>query len=461
MLTGREAARLAVIDALRGARFVAETLRGLRAQGRLAARESALAMETALGAVRHQVTLDHVLKSVADYDPARVRDELRAALHCAAYQVVWMDRVPLFAAVDETVELTRRTAGRRAAGMVNAILRALCRAVELRRTAWRRLDPRLVRVNWSEACRFDRPVLPEAELAGAEAHVAAAAAERLSRFQSLVRRFGSDAAEEVTWASQATPVTVLLPNRLQIEAAAYQRQIREEFGDAVECTPHAAFLPGSARLADSALFREGRAYVQDLTQRFAASLLEARPGERILDLCAAPGGKSVALALDMEDRGEIVACDAGEDRIELVRENARRMHLTCIRTRLIQHSDASDIGEAPAFDGAIVDVPCTNTGAIARRPEARLALTSRKLASLRRLQTALLRRAAAVVRAGGRLVYSTCSIEPEENERIVMNFLRENSAWSLEHQQTTLPAWGAQLSAWRDGGYAARLVRTA
>lgn len=458
-LTGREAARLAVIGALGRGRFVADTLRAMRAQGRLDGREAALAMETALGAIRHQVTLDCVLKSVAAYDPARVRAELRAGLLCAAYQIIWMNRVPLFAAVDEAVELTRRASGRRAAGMVNAVLRALCRAVELRRTAWRRLDPRLVRVNWSEACRFNRAALPEPELAGVDAHLAAATGERLERFRTLARRLGLELAEDVAWASQAPPATVLLPNRLRIDAGAFQERIRAEFGDDAEWTPGAAFLAGSARVVDSALFREGLAYVQDLTQRLAASLLNALPGERILDLCAAPGGKSVALALDMGGRGEVVACDAGSDRIEMVRENSRRMGLGCIGTLLIQRSDASEIGDAPAFDGAIVDVPCTNTGAVARRPEARLGLTPRKLASLRRLQAALLRRAAAVVRAGGRLVYSTCSIEPEENEQVVTAFLEENREWSLERQQASLPAWGARLSAWRDGGYAARLVR--
>jgi 16S rRNA (cytosine967-C5)-methyltransferase len=459
-IDGREAAFLAVRDVFSGRGFVGERLRALRDQRRVAGREAALAMQIALGAVRHALTIDRVLSTVARYDPQRVRPALRSVVGTAAYQIIWMDRVPLFAAGNQAVELARRHVGRRSPGMVNALLRRLTQAIEARRVPWERLNSRQVRVSWDEACAFESEVLPAADVASDHVeHLAAATGERPRRYRKLLERLGPEGAEAVAWACQALPVTVLQRHLLRINSGAFQEQVRANCGAPAECTPDAAFLPPTVNAVALPLFREGRAYIQDMSAHAAASLLAARPGERLLDLCAAPGGKSIVLAQHMNDRGEVIACDAAPDRILQVRENVARLRLTCIRTHLIRTSDASESDLAGKFDAALVDVPCSNTGVIARRPEARLGLTRAKLGSLVKLQGALLRHAVARVRTGGRVVYSTCSIEPEENEQIVSAFLSESPGWELDSQQTWLPSWGPRLSEWRDGGYAARLVR--
>ncbi len=459
-IDGREAAFLAVRDVFSGRGFVGERLRALRDQRRLSGREAALATQIGLGAVRHALTIDRVLSTVARYDPQRVRPALRTILCTAAYQVIWMDRIPVFAAGNQAVELARRHVGHRSPGMVNALLRRLTQAIEARGVPWERLNPRQVRVSWDQACAFESDVLPAADPASDHVeHLAAATGERPRRYRNLVERFGPERAEALAWACRALPVTILQRQALRINSGVFQEQVRASCGEAAECTPDAAFLPPTVNALALPLFREGRAYIQDMTAHAAASLLEPRPGERVLDLCAAPGGKSIVLAQQMSDRGEVIACDASLDRILRVRENAARLRLTCIRTHLIRTSDASESDLAGEFDAALVDVPCSNSGVIARRPEARLGLTRRKLASLVELQGALLRHAAARVRTGGRIVYSTCSIEPEENEQVVTAFLSENPGWELDSQQTWLPTWGPRLSDWRDGGYAARLAR--
>ena len=457
-LDGRGAAFRAVQDALAGRRFVNETLALLRGQDRLEGREAGLAMEIALGAVRHALTIENVLAALARYDQRRVNQALRAVLLTAAYQIVWLDRIPEFAAVDEAVKLARRHVDKGASGMVNAVLRKLADAIDVRRVPWQRLNPEQVRVAWDQACAFQVEVLPPAE-ERRDAHIAAATGERLERYRTLVDRLGDDRAEAVAWASQATPVTVLHRNRLRINPGVFQARVRDEFGGAAEWTPDSVFLPSTVNAIDSPLFQEGRAYVQDTTAQAAARMLEARRGENILDFCAAPGGKSIVLAEELADHGEVLACDASPDRILRVRDNARRLRMTSIRTHLIQTSDASDSDITRIFDAAIVDVPCSNTGVIARRPEARLGLTNEKLESLRPLQAALLRRAASSIRPGGRLVYSTCSIEPQENEQIVHAFVAENPAWNLAESRLTLPVWGPNLADWRDGGFAALLTR--
>lgn len=460
-LGGREAALQAVHGALRGHRFVSDTLGELRRQGRLEGREAALATEVALGAVRHVHTIASVLGRVAEFDQRRVKAELRAVLYTAAYQLIWLDRIPEFAAVDEAVSLARRMVGARGAGMVNAILRNMTRAIERHRVPWQRLDPGQIRVSWDQACAFKLDVLPAPDDEdGSLAHMAAATGEQLDRYAALVERFGVRAAEQTAWAAQAVPAIALHRNILRINPAVFQTRVREEYGRAVEWSPDVAFLPASANVVDTLLFREGRVYVQDVTAHAAALLVGARPGESVLDFCAAPGGKSVVLAQQMDDRGEVVAVDASPERILRVRDNATRLRLTSIRTHLIQTSDASEPPLARRFDAVLVDVPCSNSGVIARRPEARLGLTPEKLASLVKLQTALLRRAAKTVRGGGRLVYSTCSIEPEENEQVVEAFVQESPQWDLGRAETTLPQWGPHLSDWHDGGFAASLQRS-
>ncbi len=458
-LHGRDAALQAVIDVLHGRGFVQEALARLRQQRHLRGREASLARQIALGAVRHALTIDHVLAAVARYDPRRVRTALRAILLTAAYQIIWMDRIPVFAAVNEAVEQARRHVGRRAPGMVNAVLRKLTAVIRVRRDAWQPRAAHQVRTDYGHACTFEIDVLPDAERDGLAAYLAAATAERIERIESLIARHGPEQAQAVAWASQAVPVTVIHRQTLRMNPGVFQTRVRETFGAAAEWSPDWAYLPAAANVVDTALFREGRIYVQDVTAREAALLLAARRGESLLDFCAAPGGKAIVLAMQMDDRGEVVACDASPDRILRVRDNARRLRLTSIRTHLIRTSDASESDLARLFDGALVDVPCSNTGVIARRPEARLGLRAEKLDSLTALQGALLRRAAASVRPGGRLVYSTCSIEPEENEQIAEAFVEQNPQWSLETARTTLPQWGPRLSDWRDGGFAALLRR--
>jgi 16S rRNA (cytosine967-C5)-methyltransferase len=343
--------------------------------------------------------------------------------------------------------------------MANALLRQVADAIVQRRCPWQRLDPSQVRVDWDQACQFGVNVLPEPTDARAEAYLAAATGERLTRHRTLVERYGLDTAESVGWAAQAVPVTVLQRNALRCSEGDFRAALERACGEAVEFAENAAFVAADQPIVDVPVFREGGAYVQDVTQRAATLALAARPGERVLDLCAAPGGKSIALALALRDEGVVYACDASRERLARVDENTRRLRLRCIEPRVLAEHEAPD-ARMQGLDAALVDVPCSNTGVIARRPEARLGLSVTKLRSLVRLQAGLLEKAAACVRPGGRLVYCTCSIEPEENEQVVAAFLAQRPAWRLDVQRLALPKWGPWRSDWRDGGYFARLLRS-
>ena len=180
-------------------------------------------------------------------------------------------------------------------------------------------------------------------------------------------------------------------------------------------------------------------------------LLDPQEGEAVLDFCAAPGGKSGHIAELMAGTGRVLACDVSEHRLSRVNSNVERLELTNVETRLIERDGSRD--PTGPFDAALVDAPCSNTGVLAKRPEARWRVKPSDMEELPELQRQLIGRAAKTVRPGGRLVYSTCSIEPEENEAVVAVFLRETPGWRLIEETLTLPQSD------RDGGYRALLFR--
>lgn len=456
--SARDAACRAIVTALERRGFVSDELQRMYAHG-LHGRDAALAAEIALGTIRRLISIEHVLTRTASYQPRHAGPKLRAILASAAYQIIWLDRVPEFAAVDEAVSSAGRMCGAGASRMVNAVLRRLTAAIAERRTSWARLDPRQMRVAWDQACRFSQAVLPEQGPSPHLEHLAAAAAERPRRLENWADRIGPEQAEAIAWASQAAPPIVLQPNLLRCTTADAQAQLKTGFGEDVATDEVGrGFLYRAGPIAGSPLLRDGLFYVQDVTAQTCALAGAPQPGARVLDLCAAPGGKSIALALAMQDQGEIIACDPDPLRLARLEDNVRRLGLRSVHATQIP-ADAESLAHLGDFDLALVDAPCSNTGVIARRPEARFAQHAERLDTLTRIQSALLHKASAVVRRGGRLVYSTCSIETRENEDIVRNFRAEHSGWESASQVTHWPRWTAQAIDWRDGGFVAVLRR--
>ncbi len=458
-LSDRTAACLAVENVLGGRGFVQEALRTWRSQGRLAPRDAGFAMQAALGAIRHVYTLRAVLSSVGRFDPGSTPLRTQAVLLTAAYQMLWMDRVPVFAAVNEAVELAGRLVSPGAGRMVNALLRRLSGAIAARRTPWSPEATDQLRTGFDDACRLTHSILPAPPTGDRWDALAIAAGETQARLRALAARHGPPMTTQIAWASQGTPAIVIHRNPQRIEAGAFREAIATLFGAGASGDGECAVVSASAFRGENPLLASGQAFVQDFTAAEAARVVAAAPGERVLDLCAAPGGKSVALAIAMRDQGRVVACDVDAERLTRVSQNAARLGLACIEPRLIA-AGADLCAVLGSVDAALVDAPCSNSGVIARRPEARLGLTPQKLASLTALQLDLLGRAAACVRPGGRLIYSTCSIEPEENDGVIAAFLAGSAAWRLDESRLTLPTWGREPHAWRDGGYCARLVRS-
>lgn len=363
-------------------------------------RERALATELVLGALRWQGRIDHALAQVCDRPIAAVDPPLRAALRLGAHQILHLDRIPAAAAVNESVRLARRAAGRGGGGFVNAVLRRLCR----------------------EPLRWPGP----------EADPAVRLAVSLSHPEWLVRRwltrFGEDETESLLRANnRPAPLSLRLnPRRATLG------DLRDRLATAGIATDPARFAPGALRAvggypAGTKPFKDGWFYLQDEASQLVAAMLPAAPGGKIADLCAAPGGKAIEIA---SREAWVLASDRAWGRLGLVRANAARLQLRGLRF-LVQ--DAGRPALRPAsFDGVLVDAPCSGTGILRRQPEIRWRRRESDLARLAAEQAAILRAGASLVRPGGALLYSVCSLEPEEGEEVARAFLAERPEFRAE-----------------------------
>jgi 16S rRNA (cytosine967-C5)-methyltransferase len=211
-------------------------------------------------------------------------------------------------------------------------------------------------------------------------------------------------------------------------------------------------LPPGVKITEHPGFDRGAFYVQDYSAQLVAPALQPEPGQSLLDLCSAPGGKAGHMAELTRDRAKVLACDLTEAKMERVRDNIARMGYRSIATVT---ADAATVQFPEKFDGALVDAPCSNSGVLARRVEARHRISPENLKSLGELQARILENAATCLKPGGRLVYSVCSLLMEEGVDVIHRFMtkaRENAGWQVEHENFLLP-----VPAWHDGGYVSRL----
>jgi 16S rRNA (cytosine967-C5)-methyltransferase len=384
-------------------------LRGEAERLGLDARDLGLATRLAYGAVQRRATLDHVIAALAGRHVDRLEPAVRAALRLGIFQLAYLDRVPAHAAVGESVELAKEDS-RRGAGLVNAVLRRAAREARgliealpeatPNQAALRHSHPEWIAALWWEALG------PEA----ARALMAAdnEPAEPALRANTL-RTTAAELAARLPVLSRPAPE---LPEGLVLEA------------------------PFDAHGAPE--WREGLFMPQSRAAMTVARLLGPLPGERVLDLCAAPGGKTTHLAALMEDRGTLVAVERHRGRAAALARTAQRMGATCVEVRA---GDAAAEHEPEAYDRVLVDPPCSDLGTLASRPDARWRKTADQPARLAATQGAILRAGAAAVRPGGTLVYSTCTISPAENEGVVAAFLADHTAFEADDLREAVPVW--------------------
>lgn len=378
--------------------FAAPLLAGL--DERLRADDRALCYELVLGTLRRQLWLDKLLEHYAGRSAESLDAPVRRALRLGLYQLRFLSRVPASAAVNESVNLAHEARLRSAVPFINAVLRRATRE-------------------------------PEHDPAAAITDALARVAVETSHPAWLVERWGSafghaHAADFARANNMHAPASFRL-NPLRAESDGVIEKLR-----AAGVTAERSFVaPGGWRVEGSggashlrALADEGLIYMQDEASQLVAHVLGARPGERVLDVCAAPGSKTTHVAALCGDRAHVVAGDVHEHRLRLVEELAARQGLKNVKTVALDAEGPLPFAEK-SFDRVLVDAPCTGTGTLRHNPEIRWRIRPSDVAELSVRQLGILLNASRAVRVGGRLVYSTCSVEPEENEEVVAAFLKK------------------------------------
>jgi 16S rRNA (cytosine967-C5)-methyltransferase len=436
----RQIAARILSQRLNSGEYTENLLETALATARLSPADRGLCHELVCGIVRWQKTLDALIARKTD--PAREqRPALKNLLRLGLYQIFWLTRIPPHAAVHETVELAKRSGYGSQAGFINAVLRGYLRETDEIRKILADMKLSQPALGWSHP-----EWLVEKWRAG----------------------YGDDQTRQLLEWNNTPPKTFARVNTLKTDAGKLIEKWREENVEYDFITrdwtgENLAFeLKAHAPLHSLQSLRDGWFYVQDPSTLLAPVILAPQPGENILDACAAPGGKTTFLAQLMNNEGRITACDIEPNRLRLVKDNCIRLGVTCVDFGSSRGNEAqtSKTGQSlltsaatdKGFDKILIDAPCSNTGVMRRRVDLRWRISSEEILRLQKTQLELLRQAATKLKPGGILVYSTCSLEPEENSEAVKRFLSEHKNFTLESERQLLPfADGV------DGAYIAKL----
>jgi len=410
----------------------------------LAELDRALLTELVYGTLRWRGKIDAEIGRHLQRPLEKADGALRNLLRLAVYQLLFLDKIPEYAAVNEAVELARSRRGAKAAGFVNGVLRNFLRDKSHRAAP----NPAAQSID-EVAAEYSHPAW-------------------------LVRRwseeFGPEAARELMRANNERAPLCLRVNALRCGRA----ELLKRFADAgIEAaagahSPQAVLLRCAGAVENLPGFSAGLFQVQGEASQLVGFLLAPRPGERVLDLCAAPGGKTAHLAELMEDRGELIAIDKSAPGIEKIRENLARLGIGCARA--VPADAAAELPglEPESFDRILLDAPCSGLGTLRAHPEIKWQRTQSDIRRLARLQAQLLRRAAVYLKPGGVMVYATCTLSRPENEENIENFLAQRREFELQQAASYLPLQARPMARDRfyqalpqrdgsDGFFAARL----
>jgi 16S rRNA (cytosine967-C5)-methyltransferase len=372
-------------------------------------RDQALAATVATGTLRWMGALDAVIEAFARRGVARLDPEVLDSLRLGAFQLLHLDRVPPRAVIDDGVEIVREQRKSSAAGFVNALLRRVDR----------------------ERARLPLPARPASpDDASALDYLSVTLSHPRWLAERWLTALGFDGAEAwMRFDNTPAPLTIRV-NTLKITR---QELIARLSAEGAQVQP-ARFAPDGLVVVEgqplaSDLFAGGSFFVQDEASQLVAETADAKPGELVLDACASPGGKTVAMAASMADRGTIIAGDVRGRRVDLLRDTVARSGARAVR---VTRFDAAALPFGAVFDLVLLDAPCSGLGTLRRDPEIRWRRTEADVRALADTQHRLLARAADCVRPGGRLLYATCSSETDENEAVIERFLADRGDFVVE-----------------------------
>ncbi|GGF85090.1 ribosomal RNA small subunit methyltransferase B [Paenibacillus albidus] len=380
----------------------------------LSREDTGLATELVYGTISRMNTLDYVLGSFVSKGIAKLQPWVRSLLRLSLYQILYLDRIPSHAAVNEAVNLSKKRGHQGISGMVNGVLRSVLRAGDL-------------------------PVL--AEGLSQEERIAILHSHPLWMVRRWIAEYGAETAEAICAANNEPPAVSVRVNTTMISRESLLEQIEAQGLQAAasELSPYGIVVKGGGNLALSSWYRDGYLSVQDESSMLVAEAVAPEPGMRVLDCCAAPGGKSAHMGELMKDQGYIYANDLHLHKAKLISDQASRLGLESIHTG---HADALDLEsklEPESFDRILLDAPCSGLGVIRRKPDLKWRKQQEDVESVAVLQEQLLQSVSALLKPGGILVYSTCTTEKKENDEVVAAFLQRNPGFKAVSFDT--PLW--------------------
>ncbi len=403
---------LRVLERVERARAYADlALHGAFQQTELTALDRALATELVYGTLRWRGRIDYLLNRVLDREIDSLEPLVLAALRLGAYQILFSDRIPASAAVDQSVRCVRAAGAERATGLINAVLRRLR----------------------ERHASIPLPSLGEDPLG----HLAHALSLPPWIAERWLADHGPEEAAALLRALNQVPPRALRVNPLRRTREALLEELRERFPAATPSTlaPRGILLGPRGDAGRDPAFLAGLCTIQDEASQAVVALLAPERGDRVLDTCAAPGAKATAAAEDVGPDGRVIALDRHGRRLDLLRRDARRLGLANIEVRRADATLPLPDSFDSSFDRVLVDAPCSGLGTLRRNPDARWRLRPGDPARLARVQAALLRSAARAVRPGGTLVYSTCTVLREENEEVVEDFLAHHPGFRIPERE--------------------------
>jgi 16S rRNA (cytosine967-C5)-methyltransferase len=386
-----------------GKDFADELLHSELRRSTLPPSDRKLLVELFYGVIRWRVSLDWVIAERCKEEAPQ--GELANLLRLGVYQILLLDRVPDHAAVNETVGLA--TGSKR--GFANAVLRRVAREKSQIQLAWEQLEKE------DPATAFSHPKF------------------LVERWQ---KQFGLEATIALLKWNNEPPAVYARVNELRTTPEELRASLRNEGVIVRDCPAHPLSLEIESPVSFEKLatFQSGHFYIQDPSTLLAVDLLDPQPGETVLDACAAPGGKTTYIAQKMKNQGAVVAMDSSATRLKLVTENSQRLGVSIVHT---QHSALST--QHLPFDRILIDAPCSNTGVLRRRADLRWRIQGSEIRRLAQMQRKIVDQVAPMLKRGGRLVYSTCSLESEENEQMIQSFLAAHDEFAPGEQSLFFP----------------------
>ncbi len=370
----------------------------------LSSKDKALLYEIVHGVIRNLGKIDWVLTGFYKGKFSKCIPNVKNSMRVALYQILFLDKVPAYAAVNEAVEFVKKLQGERAASVTNGVLRSIIRKKDNIKYPDRKEDL----LGFLSAYYSHPSWLVKRWLA----------------------RYNEKFTEELLIANNQKPTLTLRINSLVTNITEMESLLKSEnitFGKG-KFLPNFIHLNSITNIVDWKYFREGYFSVQDESTGFSCYLLNPKPNERVLDLFSAPGGKTSLLADLMQNKGEIIAIDKYESRLKILEKNINRLAITNVKTI---EADALEFKDEEKFDKILMDVPCSGLGTLTKKPDIKWRRDVSGIRQLAELQPRLLEKGASLLKPGGELVFSTCTIEPEENYDVIKEFLKKHKNFEL------------------------------